>query len=244
MTLFGYMGGAKIMVNSFEIHILNWEKYQGRGREWNNPTWLRIQNNLPEHELWDELSDIELRAFIYILCVVSKKGHKTGKITLNLKNASRLSSIKPQIFISTLKKLERLQIIPCGRPVESRSDPGERIATEQNTTEQNRTNTCAFDFESLYLDYPRKKGKKKGLEICEKRISNEKEFELLRRAIGNYREYVMKEKYEPRYIKHFSSFMGSWEEWIEPENQSSFDWDGFWRKQDGKGDLPNTNESP
>lgn len=88
------------------------------------------------------------------------------------------------------------------------------------------TKTCAsddardseeegLDFETLYRTYPNKRGKKRGLEQCRKKIKTQEDLENLGRAIVNYGRVCRAEGREPRYIKHFSSFMSEWEEWVD-----------------------------
>lgn len=73
----------------------------------------------------------------------------------------------------------------------------------------------------LYESYPRKIGKKKGLEICEKVVKTEADFQRVRTAISNYRDHCAREGTEPKFIKHFSTFMNSWEDWLEPNTGRS-----------------------
>lgn len=78
-----------------------------------------------------------------------------------------------------------------------------------------------FDFDSLYEKYPRKEGKKKGLAKCRLEIKTQEKFIALSRAIDRYKEYCVREKKEPRFIRHFATFMGIWEDWTDPETGTS-----------------------
>jgi hypothetical protein len=68
-----------------------------------------------------------------------------------------------------------------------------------------------FDFEKLYAEYPRKIGKKKGMQICAREVKSEEDFLQLERAIKNYAAHVLGK--EIRFVKHFSSFMAEWQDW-------------------------------
>ena len=77
-----------------------------------------------------------------------------------------------------------------------------------------RINNAHLDFETLYQKYPRKIGKKKGIDICLRKIKTQSDFEKLDQAIKNYSEYCDNHQTDKKFIKHFSTFMGSWEDWI------------------------------
>jgi hypothetical protein len=70
----------------------------------------------------------------------------------------------------------------------------------------------AFDFEALYQLYPRKEGKQKGIAYAEEHITTAGDFEALRLAIANYARLV--EGQEPKFTKHFSSFMRCWKDYL------------------------------
>jgi hypothetical protein len=69
------------------------------------------------------------------------------------------------------------------------------------------------DFEVLYHGYPLKKGKQKGIASCERQIRTPADYEALRRAIANYAAEVRGK--DPQYVKHFSTFMGCWRDYLE-----------------------------
>lgn len=73
-----------------------------------------------------------------------------------------------------------------------------------------------FDLESLYKKYPRKEGKKIGIERLSKQIKNEKDYELLSLAIDNYTKLCVKEKrIEKGFVKMFSTFASCWQDYID-----------------------------
>lgn len=79
--------------------------------------------------------------------------------------------------------------------------------------------SVAIDFEKIYSVYPRKKGKTRGLQLCKSKIKTQQQYSELLEAVQNYRKYC--EGKEPEYIKHFSTFMAEWTDWINPENDHS-----------------------
>lgn len=220
------------MSELIKIEFLNWEKYQGKGKHWNNASWFRIQNNLDEHPLYDLLNDAEFRFFIFLMCLISRRAHKDGTVETMFNTLSRTSSVKKNDIKNAIKKLESLQILKTTVSVVCPSNVRGMSATLHNITLHNKY-TCSlaprasendqnfdhFDFETLYAAYPRKIGKKRGMQICNKRIRNQADFDALRKAIDNYAMHCKHEKTETQYIKHFSTFMNSYEDWIEVEKQ-------------------------
>lgn len=72
--------------------------------------------------------------------------------------------------------------------------------------------TKALDFESTYRKFPRKEGKKRGLEIFERDITP-KNFADWQRSVANYAAHVVGR--EPQRIKQFDTFMGCWSEYVD-----------------------------
>lgn len=72
-----------------------------------------------------------------------------------------------------------------------------------------------FDFEIAYNLYPLKKGKSKGIEKLKRDVKTPEDFELLKKSVINYKKYLDRNKTDPKFIKHFSTFVGEWRDWIE-----------------------------
>jgi hypothetical protein len=77
-----------------------------------------------------------------------------------------------------------------------------------------------FNFDEIYLYYPRKIGKKKGIERLKKDINTIDKYNLCIQAVKNYSEYCDKNVSDEKFIKHFSTWVLSWSDWI-PENMPS-----------------------
>lgn len=78
-----------------------------------------------------------------------------------------------------------------------------------------------YDFESLYKIYPRHIGKKLGHRRLRSLIKTNEEFEMFRAAVLNYKRLCELEKREPRYIKHWSSFVNCWEDYVTEEKPAA-----------------------
>lgn len=74
-----------------------------------------------------------------------------------------------------------------------------------------------FDIEALYQAYPRKVGKTKGIEKLKKIIKSESDYQNVKTSIENYAGLVKAEQTDKKYIKHFSSFISNWEDYLEIE---------------------------
>ena len=66
----------------------------------------------------------------------------------------------------------------------------------------------------IYELYPRKIGKKLGLERLKRKFLNDKISLMdVERAVIKYRDECLNNKTEKQYIKHFSSFLLAWEDY-------------------------------
>lgn len=109
------------------------------------------------------------------------------------------------------------------------------LKTKNNTLAQNaaRLDRPCLDFDQIYREYPRKIGKKKGIEKCKAEIKTETDFQNLLSAVRRYAQHCNDSKAEERYVKHFSTFMASWQDWADPETggcelpKAKSVWEGF-----------------
>lgn len=78
-----------------------------------------------------------------------------------------------------------------------------------------------LDFEELYKMYPRKIGKKSGITKLQSKIKTQEDFEKVKIAIINYTNQIKKLCTEEKYIKHFSSFVNNYEDYLTEEVKKS-----------------------
>jgi len=76
-----------------------------------------------------------------------------------------------------------------------------------------------YDFESIYAKYPRKMGKKQGISKLKKIINSDKRYNNFVKAVQHYAEYCKDQ--DPQYIKHFSTFVNCYEDWINAPKDDS-----------------------
>lgn len=77
-----------------------------------------------------------------------------------------------------------------------------------------------LDFNALYNYYPRKQGKSRGFQKCRVEIKTPSDYELLKIAIARYKDHVEKASMDPKFVKHFSTFMSEWRDWLDEKNGS------------------------
>jgi len=71
-----------------------------------------------------------------------------------------------------------------------------------------------FDFDKIYALYPRKgEGKKRGMDICARKILSITTYRRFSRAVENYAELCRITKRERKYTLMFSTFVGRWEDY-------------------------------
>lgn len=94
------------------------------------------------------------------------------------------------------------------------------LTQNKNNNAQRKRRACPFsraDFEKVYDLYPRKEGKSKGLDKCKTEIKTDADYQALGEAVSRYKAHCEAEAIEPRFIKHFATFMGSWRDWLDDD---------------------------
>lgn len=227
-----------------KITFKNWEKTVGR-KDIKRPLWFRIDNNIYETELWEKLDGEEFKTYVFLLCVASI-GQNQGTIHVNSHVFFRKAAVNEKVLHRTIAKLAEIN------EVSIRADRGtygprtghERVTngtlhyiTEQNITEQNNNaqsshveHAAVFDLESIYREYPRKEGKTRGMKLLAGKMKTQEDFDKFCMAVRNYASKVKREKTEPKFIKHFATFVNCFEDYLDqptPEELKPYDpWKG------------------
>lgn len=81
----------------------------------------------------------------------------------------------------------------------------------------NDKNIPSFNFDHLYQLYPKKAGKKIGVQRCESQIKSSDKYDQLKLSIENYSQQCRNDDTDRKYIKQFSTFMNCWEDYLEIE---------------------------
>lgn len=207
-----------------ELTIVGWEKFNGR-KDVAHPTWFRVQYRLLEDPDFYHFTHEEMLVWFYIMAQACRKASATVRVYFLHAHATR--KISRRGILSAIKKLQELKLVTIDvTPTLRGRDVHDTRQDRQDKTEQDRQDKTpsptppapAFDFETAYQTYPRKIGKAAGMKSLLKQIKTQTDFEDFSRAVENYAKAVIGS--EEKYIKHFSSFVGSersdypWREWV------------------------------
>jgi hypothetical protein len=97
--------------------------------------------------------------------------------------------------------------------------------THSLTLNKNKKNTKKKGFkipddelERLYQKYPRRMGKTKGFEKLRKILKSENDVAEFEKALDRFAELTAKQKTEPQFIPHFSTFVNShWQDYLDDD---------------------------
>jgi hypothetical protein len=225
--------------NLVYVTITNWDKYNPR-TDRQNFTWFKLSNTFfYDHKLYI-LTVFERLVYIFLLCECSRNGGKP--VVINIKMHSLLTGLSKEDIYKCFNRLEDIGIIKTS--LRNHPQPNDAVTSEhgviqtprieenrrdihtcvQNGTEDNSAQPLVslvtnFDFEELYFEYPRKIGKTRGFAKCKKTVRSELDYQLLKKAILNYKNYVGANRIGQEYVKHFSTFMGEWRDWVDYQSE-------------------------
>lgn len=198
------------------IRFRNWEQYNPPSNHTNS--WFRLNSNLISRPIWDELDNNTFRVFIYMLCQANENTPR-GTIHISTGGATVRCGVTKKDVYRAIKILQEFQVIEVRAPSGHFVNSALILPTNERTNETNEQLhdfiAPVFDFDSLYKKYPLKKGKTRGIAACKREIKTPEDFSLLGKAIENYAREARAENTEPRFLKHFSSFMGCWRDYLE-----------------------------
>lgn len=142
--------------DAVDLRVMNWKHFQADGCRYESTSWFRLDNDLPLHELWEELDGDEFKAFIGLFCFLSQKHHKTGHAPrVRFSTLERFIGKPRSVIVSMLKKISSPElnfavIAPCGLGAETEiapCEPGDetvlRDETEPNDTQRYDTTAGA-----------------------------------------------------------------------------------------------------
>ena len=224
------------MEHDVKIKINNWDKYQGR-KDVKKHWWFKLSNQLWTDPDFFHFNSDELVTWICILSIASEK--KKQEFTFCSEMITRLRSISEGDIFSALNKLQELKVVtftrtqsvrnPASRGEERREEERRKLLLTDSKkpagdkVEGTRRGTVSFepkfDLEKLYSDFPRKKGKKRGMVTLARLCTSQKKYDAISKAIDNYAKYC--EDKDVSYIKYFSTFMNEWEDWLEPPEETN-----------------------
>lgn len=217
-----------------DVTIINWSAFNGR-KDVSHPSWFRLEYRMIEDPDFYDFTHEEFKVWIYILSQACRKN--SGSIRINFTHAEATARISGKGFIGAITKLKDLGIIEANVTCTSRgrhADVTDTFATDRTGQDrQDRTNTYAQQVARAYAAYPRKLGKTKGLKKLAREIKSDQDLANLEKAISNYATSV--KDTEPQFVKHFSTFVSEWRDWVEPitDPKANADWDYIAGKTSG-----------
>lgn len=199
-----------------KVSVNNWEKYNPR-TDRKNYSWFRFQNDFLTDPLIFNLSCNAKCLLIHIFCEASKKSE--GRCDINLHMASSMLGITLDEASECMQVIVNSGLATIDnhpQPKDGNCQPKDGLRTNERTNETNvkrQAATSDFDFDIIYDAYPRKEGKSAGLKKCKTIIKSQKKFDEVLKSVENYAASV---KFtEPKYIKHFSSFLSNWIDYLD-----------------------------
>lgn len=204
--------------------------------------WIKLNRSICDWEWFDKNNHLKL--FITLLTHANYKDKKWRNVLVKrgefLTSLERLQSItgltngkirvalrdmqaSGEITIKTTNKYSIISITNwdkyqndeiCEQTNDKQTD--KQMTTTKNIRNKEIKNKHMYDYEALYKLYPKKIGKKKGLQSCASQIKTQEKYEALKKAILNYAKHTQDR--ENRYKKDFSTFMNCWEDFVEVES--------------------------
>ena len=213
---------SKVKQGTIAVRLLNFRNFNPR-KDVKASSWFRLDHGLLDDPQFLDFSHAEMVAFLYILCLASKK--YSDDVVVYLEHAERIRRLKPNEVRSAIEKLAELQILQIlPAHVTSTAAPGTHTGpTDRQTDRQTSTDSeeaseerrpTESEIEAAYKQYPRKEGKTRGMAILRKEIRTPEDLSLLLEAISNYSR---SKTVANGFVKLFSTFAGEWRDWADPE---------------------------
>jgi hypothetical protein len=79
------------------------------------------------------------------------------------------------------------------------------------------TNALDAELSKIYQLYPKKVGKTEGFVRLKKQFSSVEELQPFRQAVERYADHCRTKALDGKYIKHFSSFITGWQDWLDAD---------------------------
>lgn len=202
------------------LTIVNYDKYNPR-KDRTHHHWFRLENDIFVSDALFELDPDQKWFWIFLLAYVSKK-QTSASVDVNFSVFAHFSGLSVKRVAETIELFEKTGLVTITRdhgnqPVTERGLHNNTIHNEQdNTNITAKQPPAVSEIESLYQLYPRKEGKSAGLKKLQSIITDVETFERVKTAILRYASHVQKNKTEPKFIKHFSTWVNHWTDWDDP----------------------------
>jgi hypothetical protein len=129
------------------ITITQWEKYNPRN-DLKSMNWFRLENKLPEHPAFFELSVSGKWFFVWLLCQCAKK--MDGSINLKMTYCVHFSGVGKKEIIETLQILEAHELIRNEHVTNTNENVPNRQTNERTNERTNSDVSSYFDYWNNY----------------------------------------------------------------------------------------------
>jgi hypothetical protein len=173
-------------------------------------------------------SETDTGEIVTTLQILSRASHmQMAKVRRKLEKMSKISFLRFsevsegffEIYVPKWLELQETRGKKRGNKREKTSGRTKELKNIRNK-EIKKSNSlpsvAEFDFDLVYENYPRKMGKKKGIEKLRRSVKTQEEHTLLLTAVENYKNYVQAQRIEPQFMKHFDTFTNCWQDFINP----------------------------
>lgn len=207
-----------------KVVVANWSKFNPR-TDRKNYSWLRLENTFFTDQAISILDNIDRLVYLFFLCELSKKN--CGEADLFVSYVAKQLDLTPAKVVASFEKLQKVNLLGGIATPES-TGRHQMTSYETRRDETNETIKLAqaapygaesvrLDLEKLYKAYPRRIGKQKGLAKLKTVVKSQNDFDRVMSAIERYAQHLKSSNTEAKYIKHFSTFMTSWQDWLDPD---------------------------
>lgn len=211
--IFSFVGGI-VASDIYKITVLKWEKNNAKIKK--GHTHFLLSKRFFDDPKISTLPLSGQVLFLRLLC--SCADHASNYIECSHDQCVTFAGGRGVLVSTLLNHMQSLQLLTYEKitPFINRI---EKKRKEKNIMSHSQEAKCSteFDLEFLYKKYPLKKGKSSGLKIAKAQIKTQADFDNLSQAIDAYVSDITKNQTSAKYIKHFSTFMSSWRDWLDPE---------------------------
>lgn len=210
-----------------KIKILNWERFNEKRKDVKHHTWWRCQISMPTNPDLFALTPSEKWVWVCLLSHAAEKQRE--ELEIDTAWFAWYSQTDEKTVLNAIAKLDgkSIQVVTehVTNTLRERNEHDSLQTDRQTKNNAHSANVRALvtrdDIERAYKQYPRKVGKSRGLDIAIKQVKDPPTLHALETAIKNYAAAVRRDGTEKKYIKHFSTFMGEWRDWIQPDEDAS-----------------------
>lgn len=237
-------------MDEVELTVLRWNDFIKR-KDCTQKKWWAFDVDTLLHPDFLDIPGDYFKVYCWVISIANKFG--SSEIRLHKKHASKILNVSIEEINNAILYLsgKRWKTRTCTETYESvrkRTKTSPRI--DKNRIEENRIDNAQnenavrklteLDFEIVYSFYPRKEGKSAGFKKIRSQLKTHQDLDDLRKAIDNYSTFLKRNGTEARFIKHFSTFMNEWRDWLDPatgtasEMKPEIDWEKVFNKSEAE----------